>query len=161
MNSVRHTFDIAAPVATVYHALVTADGLSGWWTMADMSEHASVGTRIGFTFGGRFNPQMEIEELEENRLVAWLGVGGHDAWGPTRIRFELATKAEETCVRFRHDMGSDLDAEAIATANFNWGYYLNSLRQLCEIGCGNPFTPGDPTARPGADKAKPSAPARR
>jgi hypothetical protein len=24
---------------------------------------------------------------------------------------------------------------------FNWGYYLNSLKRLCEAGAGTPFTP--------------------
>ena len=26
-------------------------------------------------------------------------------------------------------------------ANFNWGYYLNSLKLLCETGTGTPFVP--------------------
>jgi hypothetical protein len=27
------------------------------------------------------------------------------------------------------------------TYNFNWGYYLNSLKRLCEEGVGTPFDP--------------------
>jgi hypothetical protein len=31
--------------------------------------------------------------------------------------------------------------EVYGTYNFNWGYYLNSLKQLCGKGDGTPFTP--------------------
>ncbi len=38
----------------------------------------------------------------------------------------------------------------MGTANFNWGYYLDSLRLLCETGCGKPFRSGATGARVGA-----------
>jgi hypothetical protein len=35
----------------------------------------------------------------------------------------------------------DIDAPAATTYNFNWGYYMESLRLLCTTGAGKPFVP--------------------
>lgn len=42
----------------------------------------------------------------------------------------------------------------VASANFNWGYYLDSLRLLCETGHGKPYQSGAPGARVGATTVK-------
>jgi len=44
-------------------------------------------------------------------------------------------------------LGRDLSDDAVASANFNWGYYLDSLRLLCETGSGKPFQVGNARAR--------------
>ena len=33
----------------------------------------------------------------------------------------------------------ELDDEVYGRYNFNWGYYLGILKQLCETGTGTPF----------------------
>ncbi len=35
----------------------------------------------------------------------------------------------------------ELDDEVYGTYNFNWGYYLGSLKELCETGKGKPYRP--------------------
>lgn len=53
-------------------------------------------------------------------------------------------------VHFRHMLGPETDSETAASANVNWGYYLDSLSMFCETGNGKPYRPGNPRARVGA-----------
>ncbi len=150
MNLIHHVFDIQAPQESVFTAVTNADGLSSWWTTSVQAETAAPGSRFRFAFRGSFNPQLRITEIESPSLVAWEGVDGHDAWGPTLLRFEFSRIDTGTTVRFWHQMGADRTDEAVARANFNWGYYLDSLRLLCETGLGKPFPSGNTGARVGA-----------
>jgi hypothetical protein len=40
-----------------------------------------------------------------------------------------------------HIHAGELSDETYGTYNFNWGYYLNSLKQRCDTGVGTPFDP--------------------
>jgi uncharacterized protein YndB with AHSA1/START domain len=152
IKMIHHVFEIAAPRETVFRALTTADGLAGWWTTQVRTGEAAVGARIDFTFRGAFNPQLRITEVDPSAHVGWEGVAGYAAaWGPqTIIRFELEATSGGTLVRFWHQVDRALSDEATAAANFNWGYYLDSLRLLCETGTGKPFLSGTTGARVGA-----------
>ncbi len=151
MKTIHHVFEIAAPRETVFRALTTADGLAGWWTTRVDADEPAVGAEIAFTFRGAFNPRMRITALDPPARVSWQGVDGYAAWGRhTTTSFELEDTSGGTKVRFRHEISGDRDDDAVAAANFNWGYYLDSLRLLCETGRGKPFQSGSPNARVGA-----------
>jgi hypothetical protein len=80
--------------------------------------------------------------------VEWQGTTGHEAWGSwTGIEFRIFPVDNGTRVRFQHALGPETDEEGTASANFNWGYYLDSLRTYCEAGTGKPFQPDNPRAR--------------
>lgn len=150
-QQIRHVLEIRAPRETVFDALTTTAGLAGWWTTGAQAETAAVGADLAFTFGGQFNPRMRVVALDRPALVGWEGAGGHDAWGsPTTIRFDLEATGGGTLVRFRHELGRERGSDTVAAANFNWGYYLDSLRLLCETGRGKPFLVGAAGARVGA-----------
>ena len=150
MNLISHVFDIQAPPETVFCSLTTADGLSAWWTTKVQGDSAARGSLFQFMFRGPFNPQPRIIEIDSPILVVWKGVSGHDAWGATTIRFQLDSVDDSTIVHFWHQMGPDVSEDGFASANFNWGYYLDSLRLLCETGQGKPYRSGSPDARVGA-----------
>jgi len=40
---------------------------------------------------------------------------------------------------FVQEYAQELSDEVYGTYNFNWGYYLGSLKRLCEEGIGTPF----------------------
>jgi hypothetical protein len=42
---------------------------------------------------------------------------------------------------FEQGYARELSDEVYGIYNFNWGYYLNSLKLLCEKGVGAPFNP--------------------
>jgi hypothetical protein len=44
-----------------------------------------------------------------------------------------------TRVRFWQDYAVELADDYYGTYNFNWGYYLESLRLFCSTGTGKPF----------------------
>jgi uncharacterized protein YndB with AHSA1/START domain len=149
VNLIHHVFDIQAPPEAVFASITTADGLSSWWTTKVQADSAEPGSLLMFTFRGPFRPQLRITEIEPPVRVTWEGVSGHDAWGATTIRFQLDRIDEGTMVRFWHHIGPDLSRDSVASANFNWGYYLESLRLLCETGRGKPYQSGAPSARVG------------
>jgi uncharacterized protein YndB with AHSA1/START domain len=152
MRTVHHLFEIAAPRETVFRSLTTAPGLAAWWTTEVNADEVAVGATIRFTFRGPFSPRMRITELDPPAGVAWGGIGGHDAWGrATAIRFRLDAADGGTLVRFWHQLGPATGDDTLAGVNFNWGYYLDSLRLACETGSGKPFRAGSAAARVGAD----------
>ena len=137
MKEIIHTVEIQAPPASVDEALTTEAGLSSWWTRGVSVE----GDRVSFTFEQGFNPVMRVEQREPGRLVAWAPESGAEPWMGSTIRFELGERDGKTGILFRHRYGQDLPDEVFGAFNFNWGYYLESLRQLCEEGAGKPFQP--------------------
>jgi hypothetical protein len=103
---------------------------------------ADVGGRIEFTFAGDFNPIMEITRAEPRVELVWTCLGGHDPWNDNTFRFVLAPLDDgRTRLRFWQDYAVELSDDAYGTYNFNWGYYLESLRKLCTTGAGTPFDP--------------------
>ena len=150
MNIVHHALDVRAPIETVFAAITTSDGLASWWTRDVQAGTAEVGSLFRFSFRGVFNPHLRITEIEAPLRVTFEGVDSHDAWGETTIRFVLESINGATLVRFWHHMGPERSSDGVASANFTWAYYLNSLRLLCERGEGAPYQPGSSKARVGA-----------
>lgn len=139
MKAIIHAVHIHAAPAEVFHALTTAAGLQKWWTTQVQAEEREGGV-ISFTFAGDFNPQMKQTRLELDRLVEWLCVSGHPNWQDNTFAFALEDRRGETLVMFSQGYARELSDEVYGTYNFNWGYYLNSLKMLCERGAGVPFT---------------------
>jgi uncharacterized protein YndB with AHSA1/START domain len=137
MKEIIHTLEVGAPVASVEEALTTEAGLSRWWTTGVAAD----GDRISFTFETGFNPVMRVEQHEPGKLVAWAPQSGAEPWMGSTIRFELGERDGKTGILFRHRYGQDLPDEVFGIFNFNWAYYLESLRLLCETGSGKPFQP--------------------
>jgi len=140
MKTILHTVDIAAGPSIVYESLTTERGLSGWWSTR-VSAETEVGGRVRFTFIEVFNPVMEILELEPDRLVRWRCIDGHEPWTDNTFRFEIEARGERSVLFFRQEYAQELSDEEYGTYNFNWGYYLHSLKQLCETGEGTPHQP--------------------
>ena len=138
MRQIIHAVHIHAAPAAVYRAITTANGLRGWWTdRVDVDERP--GGRIRFQFAGDFHPQMEQVALEPDRSVRWKCTGGNANWQDNTFAFVLHERKGETLLMFSQDYARELSDEVYGTYNYNWGYYLNSLKLLCETGTGQPF----------------------
>ena len=141
MKTILHHLRIHAPPEEVFEALTSAEGLSGWW-----STHVEVepgeGGLVDFTFLEGFNPDMRVTDLEENRRVEWRCEGGHEPWRDNTFSFDLKPSDDgETDLMFKQHFATELDDEVYGNYNFNWGFYLGSLKSLCETGRGTPFDP--------------------
>ena len=140
MKTIHHLVDIEATGADVWNAISTADGLAQWWSTKVTAPAPSVGARIEFTFAGDFNPVMEIIALDPGEKLEWRCITGHDPWANGTFRFTLAALDDSrTRLRFWQDYAVELSDDLYGTYNFNWGYYLESLRLLCTTGTGKPF----------------------
>lgn len=96
---------------------------------------------IRFTFAGDFHPHMKQSSLRPGRRVEWKCIGGHQNWQDNTFTFTLDDRKGETLLQFVQEYAQELSDEVYGIYNFNWGYYLNSLKQLCEKGAGAPFVP--------------------
>lgn len=141
MKTILHTVDIRAGPPVIYESLTEEVGLAGWWSTR-VSAGTGVGSRIHFTFIDVFNPVMEITDLQEDRLVGWRCVGGHELWAGDTFRFEIEAREDRSILFFRQEYARELSDEEYGRYNFNWGYYLHSLKKLCETGEGTPHEPG-------------------
>ena len=143
MKIIHHVVDIARPPSEVWSAITEERGLAGWWSTQVHAPAATVGARIEFTFMDGFNPVMEIVTAEPAAELEWRCVGGHGPWNDNTFRFQLAPLDDgRTRLRFWQDYAVELSDDAYGIYNFNWGYYLESLRLLCTTGTGKPFEPG-------------------
>jgi len=143
VQSIHHVFTIAAAPQRVYDALTTTSGLAGWWTTQVGGSSARVGDVIAFTFGGGFDPEMRVTTLEPPEWVGWEFVGGHENWEGSTFEFRLEGGTDGTLVRFWQYYGRALSDDDFGIYTYNWGYYLESLRLLCETGAGKPYRPQD------------------
>jgi uncharacterized protein YndB with AHSA1/START domain len=140
MQAIHHVFTIAAPPTRVYDALTKTEGLAGWWT-TEVEGSSEVGGTVDFAFGGDFDPEMRITALEPGSRVAWELAGGHPNWEGSTFEFRLERSDAGTLVRFWQYYGRKLSDDDFGIYNYNWAYYLESLRLLCETGEGKPFQP--------------------
>jgi uncharacterized protein YndB with AHSA1/START domain len=143
MKTIHHLVDIDAERRPVWSALTEADRMAGWWSTNVRTPPAAVGAVVEWTFTGDFNPVMEITALDPEKRLVWRCIGGHDPWADGTFRFEIAGLDDgRTRLRFWQDYAVELNDDAYGIYNFNWGYYLESLRLLCVTGTGKPFAAG-------------------
>lgn len=143
MKTIHHVVDVQASAAATWAALTDGRGLSGWWSTRVETPVPALGARVAFKFAGDFNPVMEITRLDSERELAWRCVGGHEPWANNGFRFQLAVlDGGHTRLRFWQEYAVELGDDQYGSYNFNWGYYLESLRLYCEKGAGKPYPAG-------------------
>lgn len=140
MKTILHVFDVDSTRDKVFKALTTQEGLSNWWT-TEVTVNPGVGGLIDFQFFSDFNPDMKVTQLEQDQAVHWTCVGGHDKWQDNTFVFQLKEVDGKTRVTFTQEYARELSDEDYGIYNFNWGYYLESLRLYCTTGEGKPFAP--------------------
>lgn len=142
MKTIHHVLDIDAGTAEAWAALTTGAGLAGWWSRQVSVEETGAGTRVSFVFDGDFNPVMQVTCAKPGRRLAWQCTAGHDNWQGNTLTFELAALPDgRTRLRFTQYYATEL-SDDYGIYNFNWGYYLESLRLLLTTGTGKPYQSG-------------------
>jgi uncharacterized protein YndB with AHSA1/START domain len=137
MEHIKHQLLIKAPPEVVYKAVTTQNGLKGWWT-SDVNAVPEEGSIAKFGFNEEYHNEMEITALEPNKLVTWNCVDGDNEWLQTNICFDLENVNGNTRLRFAHSNWREA-TEFFASCNYNWGWYMTSLKEYCETGKGRPF----------------------
>jgi uncharacterized protein YndB with AHSA1/START domain len=141
VRHILHVLDVQTPRAEVWDALTTRVGLAGWWTRDVRSEeHPAVGDPIAFHFADLFHPVMKVIDKVPDERLAWKGIAKVEpAWLDSTFTFRLEPRGKLTTVTFSQTYAHDITDEEYGRFNYNWGYYLCSLKRLCETGEGHPF----------------------
>jgi uncharacterized protein YndB with AHSA1/START domain len=137
METIRHQLPIDSNTDIIYRALSDQTGLAGWWT-TDVETTATVGGYAAFTFGDAYFIKMKITELIPGQLVSWECVEGDKEWIGTHIRFRIEVKENRCFLKFEHADWQEA-TDFFASCNYNWGWYLSSLKSYCETGGGKPY----------------------
>ncbi len=141
MVDIIHRVGIKAPVARVYDALSTIEGLAGWWTK-ETTGTSKVGGTIGFHFrrpNGDIMGVMDMEvlALDSNKKVHWRCKSGPEEWIGTDVTFDITQDGDYTIVFFGHKNWREA-VEFTAHCSMKWATFLLSLKDLVETGKGKP-----------------------
>jgi uncharacterized protein YndB with AHSA1/START domain len=149
MATIRHQVLINAPVAKVYEAISTAEGISTWWDKQTPTQ-----TDRGLVLEHNPGPahgvmKLRVVELVPNKRVEWECISTHpksspaSAWTGTHFIFEIAehdnlvssgsdsNQVRATTLDFCQD-GYDERSEFLESNKLAWGQVLQNLKQAVE-----------------------------
>lgn len=138
MAHLKHYLLIKSSPEKVYKALTSTEGLGGWWTLEAKTDEQVDGI-AEFKFGDRYHNKMKMLKLVPNKTVEWECIKGDKEWIGTTFLFDLEEKEGDTILKFTHGNWKE-ETKFFASCNYNWGYYLRSLKLYCETGSGTPFS---------------------
>jgi uncharacterized protein YndB with AHSA1/START domain len=149
MATIHHLVLINAPVAKVYAAISTADGVSTWW-----DKQTPIQTDRGLVLEHNPGPehgvvQLRVVELIENKRVEWECISSHpksspaSAWTGTHFVFEMAEHDKDVSPASKDDRirattldfsqtGYDERSEFFGSNNLAWGEVLQNLKKVVE-----------------------------
>ncbi len=140
MADIIHRVAIKAPVAKVFEALTTVEGVAGWWTR-DTTGESKAGGRMNVRFQSPTGAEIGKMEFELAKLdpgeVRWCFTSGPEEWLGTDVTFELSQEGEQTLIVFGHRNWRE-PVEFMAHCSMKWATFLLSLRDLLETGKGKP-----------------------
>jgi uncharacterized protein YndB with AHSA1/START domain len=158
MPDIRQNLFIAKPIDTVFSAITTEQGLSGWWT-PKVTASPMLGSVARFGFGPSYIKEMLIDEIEPPHSLRWRCVAGTEEWVGTVLTFQLfggqrtALMQSHPEVQGQIEQAGAFEAGTIlcfahsnwrgstpmfAECSYTWGRFLHSLKLLCETGRGHP-----------------------
>ncbi len=141
MVDIIHRVGIKAPLAQVYAALATAEGVAGWWSKETTGD-AKLGGTVHLVFRTPKGDELgqidfEMATLDPNKEVRWRFKSGPPEWIGTDATFQLSQDGEYTSVIFGHRNWRE-PVDFMAHCSMKWATFLLSLRQLVETGRGRP-----------------------
>ena len=140
MTTIHHQVSIDAPVARVYQAIATPDGISTWWDKQTARQ-----TERGLVLEHNPGPehgvvQLRVVELVPNQRIEWECISTHPGsspaavWTGTHFTFELAGHGEGvTTVDFRQT-GYDERSTFFESNRDAWAEVLQNLKRVVEAG---------------------------
>jgi uncharacterized protein YndB with AHSA1/START domain len=139
---IRHRVGIVAPVAAVYEALATPQGIAGWWAR-DVTGDTAVGGKLTVAMKGPDPLVMEILELAPDERVTWRCIQGPDEWVGTTQDFVLHRSDDETTLVFTH-AGWREHGEFMHHCSTKWAQFLIGLKAGLEGGRATPYPEDSP-----------------
>lgn len=134
--NIEHLSAINAPLEKVYEALTTQEGLAAVWTN-DLSVKQKTGEVSEFRFGKDID-QIKIILLDKNKRIEWEVMDSDLEWIGTIISFDLADDKGKTAITLKQEKWRAV-TDMFRFCNYNWGFFLYSLKLYCEEGKGIPY----------------------
>jgi uncharacterized protein YndB with AHSA1/START domain len=134
---IEKQIEIAAPVETVWNAMVNGTELSRWFPL-EASVEPGKGGKISLSWGPEWTGMADIEIWEPNyRLRSVQMVAGQ----PVTVDWTVESRGGKTrlCVTQSNFMsGEDWKQEYFDSTNYGWGFLLMNLRHYLEHHAGKP-----------------------
>jgi len=142
MADILHQVGINATPAQLYGVLTKESGLKSWW-----SEHSRIEPTIGSVasvsfYNNAVTFNFRINELIPNQKVVWEIVEGPPDWVNTTITWTIGENEGQTFIHFAQRGFASTEGN-FAGVNYNWGWYVTSIKFLLEKGEGMPHTDAD------------------
>lgn len=137
MEAIELVNYIDCPEEKIFEALTTSKGLAATWTQVCKVEN-KVGGLAEFGFGDEPLTRFTITELEPHKKISWHCFESDPEWKGTTVTFEIYKQGSETAVKLIHS-GWSAVTEYFRWCNYNWAFFLYSLKQYLEEGKGIPF----------------------
>ncbi len=142
MADILHQVGIQGQPEQIYDLLTTENGLKRWW-----SEHSQLEPGVGSLARVSFYNDMVIFELRvkeqvANEKVVWAVEGGPPDWMGTEITWTIGADQMGPYLHFAHRGFESMEGN-FASVNYNWGWYITSIKFLMEKGEGMPHTDAD------------------
>lgn len=142
--TIAHDLRINASAETIYQAVATQKGITGWW-----SKECSVGENEGESSVLNFDKQgtkvqmsFQTIELKPTEKVVWECIENpNPAWLETQVITEIEELEKSCKVQFSH-AGFDekwSGAEPFEMTKQGWEHFVASLKSFCESGEGQPW----------------------
>lgn len=137
MYNIEQTQYVKAPADRIFDALTTKEGLFEIWT-----EKLIVKPEIGFInefdFDDNYATRFKVLAMERPRRIRWECVESDQEWVGTSLSFDIEQREKFAAVTFKHSNWREL-TEFYRACNYNWGWFLYSLKLYCEKGEGIPY----------------------
>lgn len=134
MVKIKHRVGIVAPIDSVWNALTTARGFSGWWSSSASFDPSTI--RLEFTSLTTLTFDFNAREVErcvrlQNRVDPY-------PWGGSDLEFRLSVADNQVFVTLSH-IHPDASEEDFQFFMTKWPIYLVSLKKFAETGVGDPY----------------------
>jgi uncharacterized protein YndB with AHSA1/START domain len=138
MPDIVMSCDMDADAETVYKAITTTEGVTGWFT-----SEAEVGEGAGghhlLTFPGFPKPwDLRVDEAEAPRRLVLSVVAGPPPWENTTMTYEIADRQDGGIV-LNFDHNGFASAAGAREFTIGWATKILALKKYAETGKPDPF----------------------
>ncbi|MBI1770633.1 MAG: hypothetical protein HY015_01370 [Bacteroidetes bacterium] len=130
MTDILHRISNQFLARQIYQAILSASGLSKWWTKEVRTTSQVVLLNSVLV--------LRLQKCPLINLYSTNALSGPDEWINTHLFFDLTAERNNTILRFgQKDWKSASDF--YCHCNTKWSYFLHSLKSYIETGQGTPF----------------------
>ncbi len=139
-----HNLKIKASANTVYDAVASENGITGWWSKdCKVGEETGANSVLNFDKNGTIvTMHFRTVELSPERKVVWeCTENPNPSWIGTKVVTEIQSINEECHVFFSHTGFDDKwkGQDPFEMTKDGWKHFVESLVNYCETGKGQPW----------------------